>query len=83
MDSCTQPGLINRRAKQPHCEIAFSERTTTPFNMKQQLVEGDYAYILWTAETADNVYELATDTFVVRQGKIVAQSFTAKIMPKG
>jgi ketosteroid isomerase-like protein len=52
------------------------------FNMKQQLVEGDYAYILWTAETADNVYELATDTFVVRQGKIVAQSFTAKITPK-
>jgi ketosteroid isomerase-like protein len=53
------------------------------FNMKQQLVEGDYAYILWTAETADNVYELATDTFVVREGNIVAQSFTAKIMPKG
>ena len=53
------------------------------FNMKQQLVEGDYAYILWAAETADNVYELATDTFVVREGKIVAQSFTAKIMPKG
>ena len=22
------------------------------FSMKQQLVEGDYAYILWTAETA-------------------------------
>ena len=52
------------------------------FNMKQQLVEGDYAYVLWTAETADNVYELATDTFVVREGRIVAQSFTAKIAPK-
>jgi ketosteroid isomerase-like protein len=53
------------------------------FDMKQQFVEGDYAYILWTAETADNVYELATDTFVVREGKIVAQSFTANIRPKG
>jgi ketosteroid isomerase-like protein len=53
------------------------------FNMKQQLVEGDYAYISWTAKTADNVYELATDTFVVREGKIVAQSFTAKITAKG
>ena len=53
------------------------------FNMKQQFVEGDFAYILWTAETADNVYELATDTFVVRDGKIVAQSFTAKVRPKG
>jgi ketosteroid isomerase-like protein len=53
------------------------------FNMKQQFVEGEYAYIFWTAETADNVYELATDTFVVRDGKIVAQSFTGKIIPKG
>ena len=50
--------------------------------MKQQLVEGDYAYILWTAETDDNAYELVTDTFVVREGRIVAQSFTAKITPK-
>jgi len=28
------------------------------------------------------VYELATDTFVVRDGKITAQSFAGKIMPK-
>jgi len=53
------------------------------FTMRQQIVEGDYAYILWTAETADNVYEVATDTFVVRDGKIAAQSFTGKITPKG
>jgi ketosteroid isomerase-like protein len=53
------------------------------FRMKQQFVEGDYAYILWTAETADNVYEMATDTFVVRDDKIVAQSFTGKVMSKG
>ena len=52
------------------------------FSMKQQFVEGDYAYILWTAETADNVYEVGTDTFVVRDGKIVAQSFTGKVTPK-
>lgn len=52
------------------------------FNMQRQIIEGDYAYILWTAETPDNVYELATDTFVIRNGKIVAQSFTAKINSK-
>jgi ketosteroid isomerase-like protein len=53
------------------------------FSMKQQSVEGEYAYILWTAETADNVYEVGTDTFVVQDGKIVTQSFTGKITPKG
>jgi len=52
------------------------------FSLKQQFVEGDYAYILWTAETADNVYELGTDTFVVRKGKIVVQSFAGRIVPK-
>ena len=53
------------------------------FSMREQCVEGEYAYILWSAETADNSYEAATDTFVVRDGKIVAQSFAAKITPKG
>jgi ketosteroid isomerase-like protein len=53
------------------------------FRMKQQFIEGEYAYILWSAETADNVYEMATDTFVVRNGKIVVQSFAGKITPKG
>jgi hypothetical protein len=62
----------------------FSEfaKPGASFSMQEQCVEGDYAYILWTAETADNSYEAATDTFVVRNGEIIAQSFAAKITPK-
>ena len=52
------------------------------FRMEEQFVEGDYAYILWTAETADNRYELGTDTFVVRNGKISVQSFAGKLAPR-
>ncbi len=52
------------------------------FSLKHLTVEGDIGYILWTAETADNVYEVGTDTFVVRDGKIAVQSFAGKIMPK-
>ena len=62
--------------------VAEFGKSGATFRMKQQFVEGDYAYILWTAETADNVYEVGTDTFVVRDDKIVAQSFTGKITPK-
>jgi ketosteroid isomerase-like protein len=62
--------------------LAEFEKPGAVFSMKQQLVEGEYAYILWTAGTADNVYELGTDTFVVRDGRIVAQSFTGKIVPR-
>ena len=53
------------------------------FRLTRQSVEGECGYIVWTAETADNVYEVATDTFVVRDGKIAAQSFAGKITPKG
>ncbi len=63
--------------------IAEFGKPGAAFSMKKSYVEGDYAYILWAAETADNVYEIGTDTFVVRDGKIVAQSFTGKITPKG
>ncbi len=52
------------------------------FTLLEQSIQGDYAYIRWTAETADQSYEFATDTFVVRNGKIVAQSFAARIQPK-
>src|SRR6516225_5066632 len=58
------------------------EKPGSSFTMQPRCIEGDHAYILWTAETADNSYEFATDTFVVRNGKIVAQSFAAKIVPK-
>lgn len=52
------------------------------FALAQLAVEGEHGFILWTAETADNAYELGTDTFVVRAGKIRVQSFAGKITPK-
>jgi uncharacterized protein (TIGR02246 family) len=56
----------------------FSQPGAT-FDLKLLSVDGDHAYIVWTAETARNTYELGTDTFVIRDGKIVAQSFAGKV----
>ena len=77
--------LMGADAIKPFFQAMIAEfgKPGATFSLKQQSIEGDYAYIRWTAETADNVYELGTDTFVVRDGKIVAQSFTGKITPKG
>ena len=71
-------------AIKPFFKMVLAEfgKPGTSIEMKQQSIEGDYAYIVWAAETADNVYEFATDTFVVRNGRIAAQSFAAKIVPK-
>ena len=52
------------------------------FAMLRQEVNGDTAYIVWKAETADNRFELASDTFIVRNGKILTQTFVGKISPK-
>jgi ketosteroid isomerase-like protein len=52
------------------------------FNMLSQSVDGDVAQIIWSAETADNSYEYASDTFVMENGKITAQTLAAKVTPK-
>jgi hypothetical protein len=76
--------LVGADAMRPLYEgmIAEFAKPGSSFELKHRSIEGEYAYILWTAETAENTYELATDTLVVREGKIVAQSFAAKIVPK-
>ena len=77
--------LVGVDAMRPLYEglIAEFAKPGSSFKLKHQSIEGEYAYILWTGETVRNRYELATDTFVVRDGMIVAQSFAAKIQPKG
>lgn len=69
----------------PFFQAIFAEfgKPGTSFSMNHRSVDGDYAYILWSAETVDNVYEMGTDTFVVRDGNIMAHSFAGKIRPKG
>lgn len=76
--------LKGAEAIRPLFEALVTEfrKPRSSLTIQQRCVDADHAYIVWTAETADNAYEFATDTFVVRNGKIVAQSFAAKIKPK-
>jgi ketosteroid isomerase-like protein len=82
----TQDGpLKGPDAMKPLFEAMLEEsgKPGASFSLKQRSVEGDHAYIVWTAQTADNVYELGTDTFVVRNGKIAVQSFASKTTARG
>src|ERR1700720_4489673 len=58
------------------------EKPGMSFELLRQEVSGDTAYIVWTAETADNRFEVGTDTFIVQNGKILTQTFAGKISPK-
>ncbi len=62
-------------------EVEFTKPGAS-FEMKQISIDGEYAHIVWSAETVENVYELGTDTFLVRNGKIAVQSFAGKITPR-
>jgi hypothetical protein len=55
---------------------------TYEFTMDALTVEGEIAYIAWHATCATADIPFATDTFVVRDGKIVAHTFGAKIDPR-
>ncbi len=61
--------------------IAEFSQPGSRFTMEHYAAEGEHGYIVWNAQTADNMYEMATDTFVVQDGRIVAQSFTASVRP--
>lgn len=52
------------------------------FEMMDMQVDGPVAYVVWRAETPNNSFEMATDTFVIEDGKIVYQTFAAKKVPK-
>ncbi len=62
--------------------VAEFSKPGMTFSMDAQTVEGDIAFIAWTAETADNVYDMGTDTFLIQDGKIVTQTFVTKTTPK-
>ena len=80
----TPSGLVRRDELANLFTGLFAEfsKPGTTFSMQYQVVEGEIGFIVWSAETADNNYEFATDTFVIRDGKIATQTFAAKISPK-
>jgi len=59
--------------------VAEFSKPGMTFSLDTTHVNEDVAFIVWHAETADNVYEYATDTFVIKDGKIQTQTiaFTA------
>lgn len=50
--------------------------------LAKQVVEGEIPYILWSGSSAHYNAPFCTDTFVMRDGKIVAQTFAAQLQAK-
>jgi hypothetical protein len=52
------------------------------FVVQKQTIEGEYAYIVWSAGSAKMMIPFGTDTFRIVKGKIVAQTFAGQIISK-
>lgn len=50
--------------------------------LHQQIIEGETAYVVWSGESERLKIPFATDTLLVRDGKIVMQSFAAHVEAK-
>lgn len=59
----------------------FAQNDAT-IDMQQETVEDEFAYIVWQAESPENVYEFATDTFYIPDDAILFQTFAGYISPK-
>jgi ketosteroid isomerase-like protein len=57
-------------------------QSATQFTMLQQIVEGEVAYIAWSAESTRYRVPLGTDTYLVRNGQIVVQTYAAQMEAK-
>lgn len=54
----------------------------TTLDLRRQDVNGEMAYVVWSASTPSVDVPLGSDTFVVRGDAIVYQSFAGHVLPK-
>ena len=50
-------------------------RDKTSFGLNKSVIDRDVAYILWQAKTPTLNLTYATDTFIIRNGKIIRQTY--------
>jgi ketosteroid isomerase-like protein len=50
--------------------------------ISQQIIEGEVAFLVWSGESENLEIPFATDTLIVRNGKIVTQTFAAQMETK-
>lgn len=57
-------------------------KESTEMHSIQRIVQGNKAYLVWSADSAFISIPLGTDSFEIADGKIIWQSIAAHIVPK-
>jgi hypothetical protein len=63
--------------------VAFTvfPKDSTTFQLDKSIVQGDVGYIIWKAESPKINLSFGTDTFIIRNGKIVRQTYAGVNAP--
>jgi hypothetical protein len=72
--NATFKGLDEIRKNFESAFITFPSDKTS-FQLSKSVIDRDVAYILWQAKTPTLNLTYATDTFVIRDGKIIRQTY--------
>ena len=72
----TRRGLAEIRKGFEGAFAAFPKDSTT-MTISKSIVAADVAYVIWQAKTPKFELPLATDTFIIRDGKIIRQTYAS------
>jgi hypothetical protein len=61
--------------------FAVLPKDSITFTLTHTIVVQDLAYIIWQAKTPKLDFSYATDTFIIRDGKIVRQTYAGAVTP--
>ncbi len=81
----TPDGMLEGLEKIKNLFVDFIPNYLPPgsnVKMIRQDVKENIAYIVWSGESKNYRFPIGTDTFVIKDGKIISQTFAAKIDPK-
>jgi ketosteroid isomerase-like protein len=74
-------GLAEIRAFFERALPAFPAGATT-VEVKQQIIDGDVCYVVWSSSSPVADGTSACDVFIVRDGKLAYQCFAGEVVPK-
>jgi ketosteroid isomerase-like protein len=83
---CTPAGVARGHAQIRAAIEPFATKVMPPgsqIKVIQRVIEGELAYLAWSGESPRFRIPTGTDTYIIRGGKIVAQTFAAQIDRKG
>ena len=77
----TYRGLEEIRQNFINAFLAFPTKRST-LTLNKSIVEQDIGYILWEADVPEFKLTYATDSFIIRDGKILRQTYAGMATPK-